>query len=231
MAAHESTAISAAARPYGSCVIMENFMDYPGIVVYGHYDVQPVDPLSEWKYDPFDMRMGDMKGFGRVYLGRGVSDDKGGTWSVISTLAVLNTILKGGLARLPINIILVIEGEEEIGSPGFRSFLEANKEMFNTAKMVVSVDGGQPHRDKGSLTLSFRGMMAGQIDVKGADIDLHSGKVRADSYSSSSSSFFQSINDVDMKKRGAGGDDDDGGGRGVRATRFHFNAIAGDKQN
>ena len=159
-----------------------NYMDYPSIIVYGHYDVQPVDPLDEWLYDPFDMRMGDMKNVGKVYLGRGVSDDKGGTWSVISSLAMINNVLKGGLARLPINIILVIEGEEEIGSPGFRYFLEQNKEMFRTAEMVISVDGGQPHRDKGSLTLSFRGMMAGQIDVKGADIDLHSGKVRVSSH-------------------------------------------------
>ena len=160
----------------------KNYMDYPSIVVYGHYDVQPVDPLDEWLYDPFDMRMGEMKNVGRVYLGRGVSDDKGGTWSVISSLAMIDNVLKGGLARLPINIILVIEGEEEIGSPGFRYFLEQNKDMFRTAEMVISVDGSQPHRDKGSLTLSFRGMMAGQIDVKGADIDLHSGKVRISLY-------------------------------------------------
>ena len=93
----------------------------PNVVIYGHYDVQPVDPIELWDSDPFSLRRLEYGGdYGAVYFGRGSSDNKGASWSAISALAMMNRILKNGLRSLPYNIVLVVEGEEEIGSPGFK---------------------------------------------------------------------------------------------------------------
>ena len=143
----------------------------------GHYDVQPVDPVDLWDSDPFSLKRLNYGGeYGTVYYGRGASDNKGASWSAISALAMMNRILKNGLRSLPYNIILVVEGEEEIGSPGFKKFLEEHKDtIFRNTEFVVSSDGCQKYRDRGSMVLSLRGTMGVQVDVKGANSDLHSG--------------------------------------------------------
>ena len=142
----------------------------------GHYDVQPIDPIEKWTFDPFKSEeMYIEEGYGHVFTGRGSSDDKGNTFAAMSGLAGLHAILDGGLQSLPINIIVCIEGEEEIGSPGFRQFLQNNMNEFKRSELVLSADGSQPREDRGSLLLSLRGLIAVQLDVIGANSDLHSG--------------------------------------------------------
>jgi acetylornithine deacetylase/succinyl-diaminopimelate desuccinylase-like protein len=137
----------------------------PTVMIYGHFDTQPVDPVSLWDADPFDPQLRD----GRVYA-RGASDDKGGMFAPI--LAVEALLRSEG--RLPVNVKLFFEGQEEIGSPTMGPFVKANAERF-ACDMVISADGGQWAEDQPSLALAFKGLCALQIDVKGAYRDLHSG--------------------------------------------------------
>lgn len=137
----------------------------PTIMVYGHFDTQPVDPLSLWDADPFDPQVRD----GRVYA-RGASDDKGGMFApILAVEALLRTE-----DALPVNLKFFFEGQEEIGSPTMAPFVAANRERF-ACDMVISADGGQWAEDQPSLTLAFKGLSAVQIDVHGAYRDLHSG--------------------------------------------------------
>jgi acetylornithine deacetylase/succinyl-diaminopimelate desuccinylase-like protein len=137
----------------------------PTVMIYGHFDTQPVDPLSLWDADPFDPQVRD----GRVYA-RGASDDKGGMFAPIVALEALLRSEDG----LPVNVKLFFEGQEEIGSPTMGPFVKANAERF-ACDMVISADGGQWAEDQPSLALAFKGLCALQIDVKGAYRDLHSG--------------------------------------------------------
>ena len=148
--------------------------DKPSIVLYGHYDVQPVD--GEWTISaPFELKKIFLEGYGDVLTGRGSQDCKGTLYSALSSLAALHDVLDGGLPSLPFNIIVCVEGEEEIGSPGFGHVLKKHGELFAGSDFVLSADGGQPRKDRGSLVLSTRGLFGVQIDIKGANADLHSG--------------------------------------------------------
>jgi acetylornithine deacetylase/succinyl-diaminopimelate desuccinylase-like protein len=137
----------------------------PTVLIYGHFDTQPVDPLALWDADPFDPQLRD----GRVYA-RGASDDKGGMLAPIFAIEAL--LATEG--RLPVNVKLFLEGQEEIGSPTMAPFVAANRERF-ACDMVISADGGQWAEDHPSLTLAFKGLCSLQIDVEGAYRDLHSG--------------------------------------------------------
>ena len=137
----------------------------PTVLIYGHFDTQPVDPLALWDADPFDPQVKD----GRVYA-RGASDDKGGMFApILAVEALLKTE-----GALPVNVKFFFEGQEEIGSPTMGPFVAANRERF-ACDLVVSADGGQWAEDQPSLALAFKGLCAVQIDVKGAYRDLHSG--------------------------------------------------------
>ena len=145
----------------------------PGVVVYGHYDVQPAD--GEWTISgPFEAKKLTLEGYGDVLTGRGASDCKGQQYLALSALEALDKSLPGGLASLPINIIVCVEGEEEIGSPGFGHVLKSHSELFTNAEFVLSTEGVSED-DHGSLLLSTRGAMGVQIDVFGAFADLPSG--------------------------------------------------------
>jgi acetylornithine deacetylase/succinyl-diaminopimelate desuccinylase-like protein len=139
--------------------------DTPTVLIYGHFDTQPVDPLALWDADPFDPQVRD----GRVYA-RGASDDKGGMLAPI--LAIEALLATEG--RLPVNVKVFFEGQEEIGSPTMAPFVAAHRERF-ACDLVISADGAQWAEDQPSLTLAFKGLCALQIDVAGADRDLHSG--------------------------------------------------------
>ena len=142
----------------------------PAIVVYGHYDVQPVD--GEWSIsDPFELKRKTIEGYGEVFTGRGSQDCKGTLYSALSALSALNEVLEGGLASLPVRIIVAVEGEEEIGSPGFGKVLRENSQLFDGTEVVFSTDGPQPALDHGSLVLSTRGLFGVQIDCFGAGMD------------------------------------------------------------
>ncbi len=137
----------------------------PTVVVYAHYDVQPVDPLELWVRPPFEPRVED----GRIYA-RGAADDKGQVhlhlWAARAWMQTEG--------RLPVNIRYVFEGEEEEGSPNFEAWLRANTERLG-GDLVVVTDTGFYEGNHPALTVSLRGNTYFQIDVTGPSQDLHSG--------------------------------------------------------
>lgn len=139
--------------------------EWPHVIIYGHYDVQPPDPLDKWETPPFEPAIRN----GRIY-GRGTSDNKGPLMVHIAAVArALETD-----PDLPLRITFVVEGEEEIGSKHFKEFLAANRERLK-ADLIYMSDTGIPSRDQMVVTVGLRGMLAFEIEVTGPKSDLHSG--------------------------------------------------------
>ncbi len=138
----------------------------PTILVYGHYDVQPPDPLERWSSKPFEPEVRD----GRLY-GRGVSDNKG---PMLIPLKVAQAFF-ATRGALPLNVKLVFEGEEEIGSRNLEPFLTANRGMLH-ADSVLSADGAMWRSDEPSVTVASRGVAGLEFSLKGASRSLHSGR-------------------------------------------------------
>ncbi len=138
----------------------------PTILVYGHYDVQPPDPLDKWQSPPFKPQIRD----NRLYA-RGVSDDKG---PMLIPIATAEAFLKTR-GRLPINLKLVIEGEEERGSAHLGAFVKEHAAEL-AADFVLSADGAMWRPDEPSITVASRGLAALELTVTGAAKDLHSGR-------------------------------------------------------
>lgn len=137
----------------------------PTVMVYGHYDVQPADPLDLWTTPPFEPTLRD----GCLYA-RGATDDKGQFFTHIkSAEAWLNTV-----GKLPVNLIYVIEGEEEVGSRNLEDFLHARKEQLRCDVAVVS-DTSQYGPNDPAITYGLRGILAVEITLTGPKKDLHSG--------------------------------------------------------
>lgn len=137
----------------------------PTVLVYGHYDVQPVDPLNLWESAPFDPQIRDNKLFAR-----GASDDKGQTFMHVKAVEALLQ-LDG---ELPVNIKFIVEGEEEVGSPNLPLYVEQNKEQLKADVIVIS-DTGMQGPGRPAVCYGLRGLAGIQIDVKGPKGDLHSG--------------------------------------------------------
>lgn len=137
----------------------------PTILIYGHYDVQPPEPLELWTSPPFEPEVRGGKLFGR-----GASDDKGG---VVAAIAGTAAYLAGS-ERRGVNVRFCIEGEEEIGSPNIGRLLAADKTRF-ACDLVLSADGGQWSETQPQLLLGLRGGYAAEIHVRGPARDLHSG--------------------------------------------------------
>lgn len=137
----------------------------PTALIYGHYDVQPVDPLPLWESPPFDPQIRS----GRLYA-RGASDDKG---QVMAHLAALGALLAAG-GRLPMNVRLLIEGEEEVGSPSLEPFLRAHPDRV-AADVIVISDTGMFAPGLPTLCTGLRGIAAVELRVATAATDLHSG--------------------------------------------------------
>lgn len=137
----------------------------PTILFYGHYDVQPVDPVSLWTNPPFEPTVRD----GKVYA-RGATDDKGQVFLHIKAIEALLATE----ARLPINLKILIEGEEEIGSPNLALFVRERKEMLSCDAVLVS-DTPMYAPGVPGLVYGLRGLAYLQIDVQGPNRDLHSG--------------------------------------------------------
>jgi acetylornithine deacetylase/succinyl-diaminopimelate desuccinylase-like protein len=137
----------------------------PTVIVYGHYDVQPVDPLDLWVRPPFEPRIEN----GRLYA-RGAADDKGQIhlhlWAARAWLQTEG--------RLPVNVRYVFEGEEESGSVHFNEWLAQNRHRLDADVVVVS-DTGFFEGNLPAITVGLRGLMYAQIDVTGPSLDLHSG--------------------------------------------------------
>lgn len=134
------------------------------ILVYGHYDVQPPDPIELWESPPFIPEKRD----GNLYA-RGSSDMKG---QFMVTLNAIKAIKEAG--SLPVNFKFLVEGEEEIGSPSIKSFLETNKALFES-DFVLNLDAGMISKKKPTLVYGLRGLAYFEVAVKGPGQDLHSG--------------------------------------------------------
>lgn len=153
----------------GNPIVYADWLGAPGaptILFYGHYDVQPVDPLDLWQSPPFEATVRD----GEIYA-RGAADDKG---QVFMHFKALEAHLKQ-TGRLPVNIKVVIEGEEEVGSRNLDDFVEANRDRL-TADVVVISDTSMFDRGVPSICYGLRGLAYFQIDVTGTNTDLHSGQ-------------------------------------------------------
>jgi acetylornithine deacetylase/succinyl-diaminopimelate desuccinylase-like protein len=140
--------------------------DKPTVLIYGHYDVQPVDPIELWHSDPFTAEVRD------DYLyARGSSDDKGQAFVHVK---VLESFLKTA-GRLPVNVKLLIEGEEEIGGPSLDAFIETHREQLAADVAVIS-DTHMLRPDLPCLVHALRGLCYIQVEVSGPARDLHSGQ-------------------------------------------------------
>jgi acetylornithine deacetylase/succinyl-diaminopimelate desuccinylase-like protein len=140
--------------------------DAPTILVYGHYDVQPTGDLAEWHTPPFELiRDGD------VVRGRGVTDDKGPVFIVLK-VAQAFLAQEGGL---PLNVKFLFEGEEEIGSPHLPAYLREHADEL-AADLVISADGAMWRPSEPSLSIASKGLVTLDVEVTGADGDLHSGR-------------------------------------------------------
>ncbi|MGC4085211.1 MAG: M20/M25/M40 family metallo-hydrolase [Vicinamibacterales bacterium] len=137
----------------------------PTILFYGHYDVQPVDPVDLWTTPPFEASIRD----GEIYA-RGAADDKG---QVFMHLKAIEAHMKQN-GRLPVNIKLILEGEEEVGSVNLDNFVKANKAKL-AADVVVISDSAMFARGVPSICYGLRGLVYFQIDLRGSSTDLHSG--------------------------------------------------------
>jgi acetylornithine deacetylase/succinyl-diaminopimelate desuccinylase-like protein len=137
----------------------------PTILIYGHYDVQPVDPIDLWHSPPY---VGDVRD-GKIF-GRGSVDDKG---QVLMHLAAIEAHLRVR-GTLPLNVKIVVEGEEEIGSPSFERFIADNRDVIACDVAVIS-DTAVFAEDVPSLTVSLRGLVHWEVTVHGPSSDLHSG--------------------------------------------------------
>lgn len=153
----------------GQPAIYGERLDAPGkptILVYAHYDVQPPDPLDKWQSAPFAPVERD----GRLY-GRGISDDKGPMLIALDTLAAFVAVD----GHLPLNVKLLIEGEEETGSPSLPGLLEAHRDLL-AADSVLSADGARWRPDLVALNVGSRGNTGFEVRVQTATQDLHSGR-------------------------------------------------------
>jgi len=137
----------------------------PTILFYGHYDVQPVDPLHLWDSEPFNPEIRDNKLFAR-----GASDDKGQVFMHLKMIEALFATED----TLPVNVKFIYEGEEEIGSPNLPAYVEEHKEKL-AADLILISDTGLYAPGKPAVCYGLRGLTGVQIDVRGAKGDLHSG--------------------------------------------------------
>lgn len=137
----------------------------PTVLIYGHYDVQPAEPLELWTTGAFEPTVRN----GELYA-RGAVDDKG---QVFMHLKALEAHLKTA-GRLPVNVRLLIEGEEEIGSPNLDAFIAKHKDMLQADVVVIS-DTAMIGKDAPGITVGLRGLVYFQIDLEAAKSDLHSG--------------------------------------------------------
>ncbi|MCD8283840.1 MAG: M20/M25/M40 family metallo-hydrolase, partial [Opitutae bacterium] len=140
--------------------------DLPHVIIYGHYDVQPVDPVELWETPPFEPTFRD----GKIFA-RGSADNRGP--HAVAIVAFANLLARR--PDLPIRATFVIEGEEEIGSGSFPQFLRDNKAELSTGDFVMLSDTESPARDLIAITIGLRGVVGLEVEFEGPNCDLHSG--------------------------------------------------------
>ncbi len=141
----------------------------PTVLFYGHYDVQPAEPLELWTSPPFEPTVRKTEAGTDAVYARGAVDDKGQVWAHIEAMAAWQA--HGGV---PVNVILLIEGEEEIGSPSLAKFLTRKKSQLQADIALIS-DTDQFDRGLPAITYGLRGLCYAEIFLTGPDHDLHSG--------------------------------------------------------
>lgn len=139
---------------------------WPHVVIYGHYDVQPADPLELWKTPAFEPTI-----IGNRIYGRGAADNKG---PLMTNIAAIARLLEAN-PRLPLRITFLIEGEEEMGSPSFPGFLTRYADRLREADFVFLSDTALPNEDQVVITAGLRGLALFDVYVTGAKSDVHSG--------------------------------------------------------
>jgi acetylornithine deacetylase/succinyl-diaminopimelate desuccinylase-like protein len=144
--------------------------DAPHLLFYGHYDVQPVDPIELWENDPFAPAIKDAGNGRKIITGRGTSDDKGQLMTFVEACRAYKDI-KGAL---PCRITILFEGEEESGSPSLKPFLQANAEELK-ADYALVCDTGMLDAETPAISAGLRGLVGEEIVITAADRDLHSG--------------------------------------------------------
>ncbi len=138
----------------------------PTVIIYGHYDVQPPDPIALWRTPPFEPSMRD----GRVYA-RGAADVKGSTTIALETVAAFLSVT----GRCPLNLKVFIEGEEETGSPSLRRIVERHRALLE-ADAILSADGGRASPELATVNVGARGFAKLEVRVRTAHKELHSGR-------------------------------------------------------
>jgi acetylornithine deacetylase/succinyl-diaminopimelate desuccinylase-like protein len=149
-------------------VVVARRHDVPGaptVLLYGHYDVQPPDPLDAWTTPPFEPTVRH----GRLYA-RGVGDNKGQHFAQLLALETLLTVR----GALPCNVTVVLEGEEEIGSPHLASFVAEHRDLL-ACDLVITADGPLEASGRACLIFGVRGVLSFELHARGANRDLHSG--------------------------------------------------------
>lgn len=139
----------------------------PTVLIYGHVDVQPVEPVADWSVAPFDITMRDE----RLY-GRGSTDDKG---QVLMHLIALDALMRTGGGKLPCNVKLVVDAEEEIGSPSLLGWMKANPELVQADFAIVS-DSPMYDYNVPSIGTSLRGIVNLEVQLRSAGGDVHAGQ-------------------------------------------------------
>ncbi len=142
----------------------------PHALFYGHYDVQPVDPIDLWDNDPFDPKIKEPGKGRRIITGRGSADDKGQLMTFVEACRAY----KQANGSLPCEITILFEGEEESGSPSLKPFLEANAKELK-ADFALVCDTGMWDATTPAISTGLRGLVGEEITIKAADRDLHSG--------------------------------------------------------
>lgn len=142
----------------------------PHVLFYGHYDVQPVDPISLWESDPFTPQIKTLANGQKVITGRGTSDDKGQLMTFVEACRAY----KDAHGALPCAVTLLFEGEEESGSPSLKPFLEAYADELK-ADFALVCDTNMWDAETPAISAGLRGLVGEEIIITGADRDLHSG--------------------------------------------------------
>ena len=167
----QSMGFEAAKRPTPGhpMVVAHGGTGGPHLLFYGHYDVQPVDPLSLWHRDPFDPAIEDTPK-GRVLRGRGTSDDKGQLMTFLEAFRAWKAVH----GSFPCRLTVFLEGEEESGSPSLIPFLQANAAELR-ADIAIICDTGMHEDHIPAITTMLRGLLGEELTITGPDKDLHSG--------------------------------------------------------
>lgn len=150
--------------PINERMVNDQMVNLPTVLVYAHYDVMPVEPLDQWKSNPWEPEIRD----GRYY-GRGTDDDKG---QAMIQVKAFEYLVRENL--LHCNVKFIFEGEEEIGSPSLEAFIEEHKDLLKCDIILVS-DTSMIGKDTPSITTGLRGLAYWEIEVDGPNRDLHSG--------------------------------------------------------